>query len=385
MNTSYYIALLLFCFGCLGIILIKTIKGSLYRSKKTYIVILILSSAFFITSDLAWMIIEGNGNVPIFFNYFLNTCYFLGVQVVSYVFFWYSESIQNPMVMKHKSFWLISLIPCVILLILLFSTPSTKLIFYVDSENQYQRGILYPVQIILSFSYPLLSVIKAMFNSNKKENFTKKSDFYSLFKFILFPTVGLILQFFMPVVPYCSIGIVLGILWLYLDNIDMVNYVDALTDIYNKKALTKKLSHDLQYMTSDMKYYLIMLDVDKFKHINDYYGHAEGDLALMIIARVLRDYCRVNYAYVARYGGDEFTILLNCRPHQTIFSFCLGLEEAIKECNVEYRRPYEIRISYGYYEYNDSIKNIPDFIAAADEKLYECKNANKEKNIEKTE
>lgn len=373
MNVAYYLALLLFCYGCLGIILIKTIFGSLYRRKKNYMVLLIISSLCFITPDLLWMIIDGNPNVTIKLNYIFNTMYFVGILIVAYIFFWYSESVQDSKIIKNKFVVLISLIPAIVLLFLLFTTQNTKLIFYVDENNEYHRGILYPMQIALTFSYPLLSVIKALINSKKKQNFSKKSEYLSLFKFILFPACGLVLQFFFPAVPYCSIGVVLGILWLYLDNIDMVNYVDALTDIYNKKALTKKLQHDISQLNANAKYYLIMLDVDKFKTINDTYGHAEGDLALMIIARVLREYCRTNFAYVARYGGDEFTILLNLKPHQTIFSFCIGLEQAIKQANIDYRRPYEIKISYGYAMYNESIKYIPDFIAAADEQLYEHK------------
>lgn len=370
MSVAYYVAILLFCYGCLGLILMKTYKGSLFRQKKVYITILIFASAFFITADLVWMCINGNMKVSPALNFTLNLLYFLGTMFVSYTFFFYSESIQESKLIKNKKFLFVASIPAIVLLFLMFTSMETKLIFYIDANNEYRRGILYPLQIIFSFGYPLVSSIKAMFKAIKKEFYFKRSDFLSLFKFLIFPAAGLTLQYFIPHVPFCSIGVTLGILWLFLENEDMIIYVDPLTDIYNKKALTKRLHHDLETLDANSRYYLFMLDIDKFKSINDTYGHVEGDLALMILAKVLKAYCNANHAFVARYGGDEFSILLNCRPHQTIFSFCMGLEEAVKQANVEYRRPYEIKVSYGYAMYEDTINNIPDFIEKADEQLY---------------
>jgi len=379
MSVAYYVAILFFCYGCLSLILLKTHKGSLFRQKKIYITILIAASAFFITADLIWMSVNGNVNVPPWVNFTLNLFYFLGTLFVSYTFFWYSESIQESKIVRNKMIVVLSAIPAIVLLVLMFTSMKTKLIFYIDENNQYTRGVLYPIQIIFSFGYPLVSSIKATFKAFKKEYYFKRSDFLSLFKFLLFPAVGLTLQYFIPHVPFCSIGVTLGILWLYLENEDMIIYVDPLTDIYNKKALTKRLHHDLESLDASSRYYLFMLDIDKFKSINDTYGHVEGDLALMILAKVLKNYCNSNHAFVARYGGDEFSILLNCRPHQTIFSFCLGLEEAVKQANVEYRRPYEIKVSYGYAMYDETINNIPDFIDKADEQLYINKQSRREK------
>lgn len=376
MSIEYYIAIMLFCYGVLALILVKTIRGSIMRQKKIYVFLLIFSSCIFITSDLIWMYINGRPNILKAINYMLNMFYFLGTLFVSYTFFLYSERVQQSRLFKTR--WIIvTLIPVIFLLVILFTTPITKWIFYINDNNEYQRGELYFLSIILTFGYPFFSSIKALFFAFKKENYFRKNDFISLFKFLISPAIGLFLQYIIPNVPFCSIGVCLGILWLYLENEDMIMYVDPLTDIYNKKAFTKRLHHDMLQLDDDSRYYLFMLDIDGFKSINDIYGHVEGDLALMIVAKALKNYCNLNYAYVARYGGDEFSILLNCRPYQTINSFCRGLDEALENINVEYRRPYEIKVSYGYYAYNNTILNIPDFIEKADEMLYKNKRLKK--------
>lgn len=49
-------------------------------------------------------------------------------------------------------------------------------------------------------------------------------------------------------------------------------------------------------------------DIDSFKNINDFYGHNEGDNALLIVSSALKDFCRRNDCFCGRYGGDEFVI-----------------------------------------------------------------------------
>ena len=55
--------------------------------------------------------------------------------------------------------------------------------------------------------------------------------------------------------------------------------------------------------------YLLMMDADGFKQINDHHGHVEGDHALQVISTVLKDVCSASGGFIARYGGDEFVVL----------------------------------------------------------------------------
>ena len=86
--------------------------------------------------------------------------------------------------------------------------------------------------------------------------------------------------------------------------------VDDLTHLNNRGQINRYLEQ-LRY-SEDSKVYIMMLDINRFKGINDTYGHAEGDRALIIASEVLRRTCEQikSQVFLGRYGGDEFTIVL---------------------------------------------------------------------------
>jgi len=85
---------------------------------------------------------------------------------------------------------------------------------------------------------------------------------------------------------------------------------DGLTNCYNRRAFEMQLERDLQFaVRTRQKLSLVMLDLDKLKQINDRLGHEEGDNALRMIAESLRNELR-GVDTAARYGGDEFAIIL---------------------------------------------------------------------------
>lgn len=91
--------------------------------------------------------------------------------------------------------------------------------------------------------------------------------------------------------------------------------IDSLTQIYNRAALDERLSIDFErWKQTQRPLAIVLLDIDHFKHINDRYGHLAGDKALRLIARTLRESMRES-DFVARFGGEEFVILmLNVDP-----------------------------------------------------------------------
>ena len=119
-----------------------------------------------------------------------------------------------------------------------------------------------------------------------------------------------------------------------------------------------------------------MFDLDKFKSINDTYGHIEGDDAIIAFSEELIEHCHQYGGTYARYGGDEFIVIIN-RRNLDIEKFCQEFIERIKVRNEHENKPYKLKSSYGYVKYNHSYKNIPDLIEEADRMLYENKNKSK--------
>lgn len=117
-----------------------------------------------------------------------------------------------------------------------------------------------------------------------------------------------------------------------------------------------------------------MKDINSFKNINDNYGHSEGDRALVEVASVLDVLARENGYSSYRYGGDEFTILVDSNEEEKIVEFCKNIDVRIAEHNEELNAPYLLQVSSGFSIYDeDNMATIPDIIEEADKRMYEDK------------
>jgi GGDEF domain-containing protein len=85
---------------------------------------------------------------------------------------------------------------------------------------------------------------------------------------------------------------------------------DELTQLYNRRALEERLAAELSRATRHKLHTsVVLLDLDRFKHVNDSMGHPSGDRLLVILANILRQQCRT-LDVVGRLGGDEFLVVL---------------------------------------------------------------------------
>ncbi len=87
---------------------------------------------------------------------------------------------------------------------------------------------------------------------------------------------------------------------------------DFLTDSYNRKYFYESLiMHVNRFERYEEQFSLVMIDIDKFKLLNDRYGHLKGDWILQETARILKENIRDHIDVVSRYGGDEFLLILS--------------------------------------------------------------------------
>ena len=122
-------------------------------------------------------------------------------------------------------------------------------------------------------------------------------------------------------------------------------------------------------------FYIISCDLDNFKHINDTWGHEEGDRALIMVADVLFKIGKMYDCSAFRIGGDEFIIITDKSDP--------GLDEKIIKVIKEeldrlvFRDDFDIKISLGSSLY-DGTSSIEDILNKADKKMYEAKRKSKE-------
>lgn len=151
--------------------------------------------------------------------------------------------------------------------------------------------------------------------------------------------------------------------------------IDALTGVPNRLAYEDRLVQEYaQWKRYQTPLTLVMADVDRFKQINDGFGHKAGDKALKLIARLLKQTLRET-DFMARYGGEEFVILLTQTPGQLAKDVAEKLRAVIENAefnNGDTRIPITLSIGFSAFRAGDG---PDDVFARADAAMYRAKSA----------
>lgn len=151
--------------------------------------------------------------------------------------------------------------------------------------------------------------------------------------------------------------------------------IDPLTGLPNRAAWSERLEHEIrQWQQHGNTLSLAMLDLDHFKRINDSYGHLAGDKVLKIIATVLRKRLRGS-DFIARFGGEEFVLLLPATPPAAGAKLLETLRAAIEACPFHFKgERVTITISMGLASFRVG-EHSDMVLKRADQALYRAKNA----------
>ena len=151
-------------------------------------------------------------------------------------------------------------------------------------------------------------------------------------------------------------------------------HIDFLTGLKNRRSIEKALNDFLKDLHSyGYPFVVIMMDLNKFKQINDTYGHVIGDCILKQVGELLRKYLRAKDV-VGRYGGDEFIIILPGVKLDVGIKVAQRLASVIR--NHTFRcdgQELNISASFGVLEVTKDFKDIKQVLEAVDKKLYEAK------------
>ncbi|WP_017756400.1 sensor domain-containing diguanylate cyclase [Calidifontibacillus oryziterrae] len=153
----------------------------------------------------------------------------------------------------------------------------------------------------------------------------------------------------------------------YLNLLNRQIEIDGLTGLSNRKAFDSIMK---EWVEKDIAFSIILLDIDRFKRVNDTFGHLVGDDVLRYLAGMINSVCK-NEMYCFRYGGEEFVILMKNKNIESAFEAAEQLREKIAETASPTGEA--ITISLGITEYQKGDKHPEEIIERADSALYQSK------------
>jgi diguanylate cyclase (GGDEF)-like protein len=158
---------------------------------------------------------------------------------------------------------------------------------------------------------------------------------------------------------------------------------DTLTGIYNRRKFFLVAEKDF-IITKNAKLdlYIMMMDIDHFKSINDTHGHHVGDLVLKGFVATVQKYISKKDLF-ARIGGEEFAIMIKDHTHDNVLEVAQKIGEAVAARTMTYKGvKFNITVSIGLSWRLDEDQSIDDVIQRADSCLYQAKENGRDQVID---
>lgn len=341
----------------------------------------LLSTTIFTISDAGWIIFTSllfPGNI--FVNYLVNIVYFISSAFIGITWFWFCEFILGFDFKKNKPLFVILHLPFLALFLMSLSSPLTHYIFYIDDANVYQRGPYHILQVFCMNIYFIITSIQGIIRLFDKNEIAMKKKYISISTLILWAFTAQMIQVCIPGYPTIEIGLVMALFSVYVELRNSIISIDQLTQINNRTQLLKYLSQKFKSFNvndTSKNLYLMMLDVDDFKHINDKFGHMEGDFALKLVADSLKKVAANTSCFISRLGGDEFVVVTEKENDKLAENLSETIRNQILKDSSNTEKQYKISTSIGFAKKDSHNATVADLLKSADEAMYHNKQKHK--------
>ena len=157
-----------------------------------------------------------------------------------------------------------------------------------------------------------------------------------------------------------------------ISHLSYISSYDEMTGIYNRRKFFEL--GEKKFEQSKDELYAVMIDIDKFKNINDSYGHPVGDRVIKVVAETVSKHLTED-AIFARLGGEEFAILCSCPSPKSVSDNIESIRAAVEAAEVLLDTGDSIKftISEGVAKKISSTKTLDELLRIADIALYEAK------------
>lgn len=339
---------------------------------------MILLAMVMVINTAAWMLDGRTFSGVRLVLHVLNTLYFLLTEVVALLWLFYVYGVVENKEKAEKKFAVLALIPQACMLVVLAGNPWTKLVYELGGQNQYARGRCYLLHTAVTAGYLLTASAMALYHCRREQSGEKRRQYRWLAGFIILPLCGAVFQILFYglelILPLTTASLLL--IHIYGQQNQVTR--DALTGLNNRRRLNQYLNELEAQSWGEGACYFVLLDVDKFKMINDTYGHVEGDVVLRQVADQMKKVFGDSRSFLARYGGDEFVIVLRDETEEQLEARITKLKDGVAMMSWAGGRPWEISLSVGYASWEEEkIADTKTLVETADGRMYEEKNKKK--------
>lgn len=322
--------------------------------------------------DIIWILLDGTNRLRWLYH-IVNIVYLSCFEFIG--FFWLSHCAEAfPFRLwrnQRQRFYF--MLPAIIISLLIALSAFTGWIYGIDEAGVYYRGPAFFIQP-LAYGYLLLSTGLAVKARRMARFRDEKKNFAAMAMFPL-PSLFLgVLQVLTPPgsLPTMQISITLALLIETIVKLESSVTQDSLTGLCNRYALDRALNAKINAVRRgrSAELYVMMGDLDRFKSINDTYGHMEGDRALKLTANTLKNIFHGSSAVLGRIGGDEFVIIMEDASGDEMQAVMHRVGHALQRAAAD--KPYNLDISLGMARYSGQ-ETAAEFLKDADRALYHSK------------
>lgn len=373
--TLLYSEIGLMCVFILLYLSVKIRSTVILIPNKTYIYAMIASLYVMLLSDNIWKWVDAGYLHPsIRLAYWMNGVYFIAIDIFIYfVIFYFKDS--RPMqnyedigMSEHKIRYELRMIISSIFMghILINCTnPITKWFFYIGDDLSYNYGQYYSFEYIIPYGVLLLYTINLFVEIYLKRKHAIKRSIYDkpshVILYQLVPSMMGLIGFKIPYLPFFTVGMTLFLVVFYIRMVEYFVRIDPVTQLHTKRSIIKILServkdHNIEFEPLTVCMFL----VTNYYNLNELDGGVPTlDDVLIRIASTFREVNKNYIQYspeVARLDSVNFLLVISTDERSVLDAYKKELFDKFRDIKREDKGEVELKITYAYIRYNDSMK-----------------------------
>ncbi len=340
--------------------------------------LVLTSFLVFLIGDAAWAILSSNliepGDLLLAI---VNGINLTAIAFAAYFWLCYTLACFNSAVTNSRSMRILTALPATLVPVLhtIGYFTGQNLIYLPDGTMVY--GTIHTAIALISLCYIAVASIIAIRHYQYATTILDRRMSRTFILFMIPFVIAGVVDILIAGTPIVAACIMASLIFVTMSMQEARISSDALTGLNNRRRADAFLEERLAHVSSEQPLALFIMDLNKFKTINDTYGHLEGDHALQVMAGALRRASGKINAFAARWGGDEFVAICTKINGVEPESICQTIKESLKQATLDARLEYKLTCTIGYAVCDSPETSRSQLISQADKMLYAQKRMRK--------